>query len=331
MLTTKASGLDALDANPPAKKVVGPSGKEYFGSVLCCLRVYTQPRKLFIRTIEAKWFDPLILCTILCNCATMAWQSPLDPCCTNKAAFIGVMEWIYLYIFTFELVSKIFAYGFLFQEGTYLRDAWCQLDFVVVSLAWLPILFPETFGNTSAIRSVRALRPLRALKRVPGMPQMISAILAAFPKLSNVVALCSFIFLVFGIVGMELFKGALHYRCASEGFVETPGHPVSDGRRRLEELPMPWGLHIEDDEPLHNVSGSLFKASSDALVDVRAARGVSSFASPAAAAVAAAAAVSSGRARLRPGVGPEAAAAGSCSSAGAACAAAGRTPSRRAW
>jgi len=290
MLTTKASGLDALDADPPSKKVVGPSGKEYFGSVLCCLRVYTQPRKLFIRTIEAKWFDPLILCTILCNCATMAWQSPLDPCCTNKAAFIGVMEWIYLYIFTFELVSKIFAYGFLFQEGTYLRDAWCQLDFIVVSLAWLPILFPETFGNTSAIRSVRALRPLRALKRVPGMPQMISAIMAAFPKLSNVVALCSFIFLVFGIVGMELFKGALHYRCASEGFVETPGHPVSDARRRLEALPMPWGLLVEDDTPVRNVSGSLFTASSDALVDVHAARAVSSFASTAVAAATSAAA-----------------------------------------
>ena len=71
----------------------------------------------------------------------MAWQSPLDPLGTDKAALIDVMEWCYLYIFTFELVAKIFAYGFIYQEGSYLHDAWCQLDFVVVGLAWIPILF----------------------------------------------------------------------------------------------------------------------------------------------------------------------------------------------
>jgi hypothetical protein len=158
------------------------------------------------------WGVAIILLTILANCCTMAWQSPMDPCCTPKEDFINLCEWIYLYIFTFELMVKILAYGFLLHPGAYLRDAWCQLDFVVVSLAWMPILFPS-MGNYSVIRSVRALRPLRALKRVPGMPQMIAALMSAFPKLANVLALCAFIFLVFGIVGMELFKGALRSRC----------------------------------------------------------------------------------------------------------------------
>ena len=192
-------GLDGLDADPPAKRICGPSGKDYYGVVLCNLRIYAQPRKAAIKIIESSWFDPLILCTILTNCVTMAWQSPLDPPGTDKAALIDIMEWVYLYIFTFELVAKIFSYGFVMQEGSYLHDAWCQLDFVVVGLAWIPILFPS-FGNYSVIRSVRALRPLRALKRVPGMPQLVSAVMTAFPKLGNVVALCAFIFLVFGRV-----------------------------------------------------------------------------------------------------------------------------------
>ena len=51
--------------------------------------------------------------------------------------------------------------GLLLNSDAYLRDAWCQLDFVVVTLAWLPILVPS-FGNYSAVRGVRALRPLRA-------------------------------------------------------------------------------------------------------------------------------------------------------------------------
>jgi hypothetical protein len=42
------------------------------------------------------------------------------------------MEWVYLYIFTFELVMKIIAYGFAMHKHSYIRDPWCQLDFVVV-------------------------------------------------------------------------------------------------------------------------------------------------------------------------------------------------------
>jgi hypothetical protein len=101
---------------------------------------------------------------------------------TRKAHFIDACEWVYLLIFTVELLAKILAYGFWHNEHAYLKDAWCQLDFVVVSLAWAPILFPQ-LNHLSVVRSVRALRPLRALKRVPGMPVLVNSILAALPQL----------------------------------------------------------------------------------------------------------------------------------------------------
>ena len=68
-------------------------------------------------------------------------------------------------------------------------------------------------SGSSAIRAFRALRPLRALKRVPGMPKLVNNVLASIPKLGNVMALCAFIFLVFGIVGVQLFQGRMHFRC----------------------------------------------------------------------------------------------------------------------
>ena len=96
----------------------------------------------------------------------------------------------------------------------------------------LPVAHPRPqFGNYSVIRSVRALRPLRALKRVPGMPVLVSSIMACIPKMGDVAMLCAFVFLVFGIVGMELFKGALHYRCALPGYVEPAGIPSAERRR----------------------------------------------------------------------------------------------------
>ncbi|KOO27419.1 voltage-gated ion channel superfamily, partial [Chrysochromulina tobinii] len=163
----------------------------------------------------------------------MAWNSPLDPPGTLKAHFIDVCEWVYLLIFTFEMLAKICAYGFIGHDGAYLRDAWGQLDFVVVSLAWLPILFPS-FGNYSVMRSVRALRPLRALKRLPGMPVLVNSILAALPKLSDVILLFGLLLAVCGIFGVEQFKGELHHRCAWPGFQETLGHP-----ELREMLPLP--------------------------------------------------------------------------------------------
>ncbi|KOO32786.1 sodium channel protein type 9 subunit alpha [Chrysochromulina tobinii] len=168
---------------------------------------------------------------------------------TRKEEILGHLEWVYLLIFTFELVTKMLAYGLIVHKHSYLRDPWCQLDFVVVSLAWLPILFPAIFGNMSAIRSVRALRPLRALKRVPGMPVLVGSILKSMPAMGNVAGLAGFILLVFGIVGMNLFKGVLHYRCADPAMLEdypdiqvlTAGDEAAadealDERRRLTAL-----------------------------------------------------------------------------------------------
>ena len=109
------------------------------------------------------------------------------------------------------------AYGLIENEHAYLKDAWCQLDFVVVTLAWLPIIFPA-MGNMSAIRSVRAFRPLRALKRVPGMPVLVNSILAALPPLSTVGLLVSFFFVVLAIVGTELFKGVCTIDAPRQGW-----------------------------------------------------------------------------------------------------------------
>ena len=54
-----SSGIEGLSSDPPAKKITGPSGKEYYGVVLCNLRVYSQPRKWFIQIIESRWFAML--------------------------------------------------------------------------------------------------------------------------------------------------------------------------------------------------------------------------------------------------------------------------------
>ena len=70
-----------------------------------------------------------------------------------------------------------------------------------------------SFGNFTMLRTLRALRPLRTLRFVPGMPTLISSIFKSIPPLGSVAGLCAFLFLIFGIVGEELFEGSLHWYC----------------------------------------------------------------------------------------------------------------------
>lgn len=219
-------GIEGLATVPPSDAIVGRSGRVYRSSSLLGLAIFQEPRRFCIALTEWHHFDTFILCVIIANCATMAWESPCDPPGTWKASFINGCEWLYLIIFTFELLIKVVAYGFLFIHDAYLHDPWCQLDFIVVTLAWVPIFLPS-FGNYSVIRSVRALRPLRALKRMPGMPVLVSSLFAAIPRLANVAALCGLLVLFLGIVGTGEFSDALHYRCA------RPGFEPSDGIRSL--------------------------------------------------------------------------------------------------
>jgi hypothetical protein len=75
----EVDGIEKLELDEPPELVVGPSGWTYHDRSLCCLRPADVPRRLAIYFVEWRWFDPIILVTILCNCSSMAWESPLDP------------------------------------------------------------------------------------------------------------------------------------------------------------------------------------------------------------------------------------------------------------
>ena len=223
--------LVSLLNSPPAKQVVGPSGRIYGPSrSFLCLAPGHWPRRPAILLVESSAFEAVVLTMIGINVLMMAADSPVDEPGTPKAAALAMSEEVFLCAYTFEMIVRMLAYGVICHQGAYLRDPWYQLDFLVVSLALLPRLLNVPLSNYSAFRCFRALRALRALKRMPGMPKLVQSIFEVLPKMGDVAMLCAFIFLVFGIVGIELFKGTLHYRCATDGFVETPGHPGTSER-----------------------------------------------------------------------------------------------------
>ena len=118
---------------------------------------------------------------------------------------------IFNILFMIETVIKIIAWGFILDSGSYLRDGWNWLDFIVVlvgGLAYLPGV-----SNVSALRTFRVLRPLRTLSAIPAMRPIVSSLITSVPAMFPVYAFMLFLFTVFGVMGMILFGGTLEGRC----------------------------------------------------------------------------------------------------------------------
>lgn len=54
---------------------------------------------------------------------------------------------------------------------------------------------------------------LKTVNNVPGLKRLVKAVLDAIPRLISVGYLLTFIFLLFGILGTQLYMGQLRQRC----------------------------------------------------------------------------------------------------------------------
>uniref|UniRef100_A0A7N6AY91 Ion transport domain-containing protein n=1 Tax=Anabas testudineus TaxID=64144 RepID=A0A7N6AY91_ANATE len=145
---------------------------------------------------------------ILLNCVTLGMFQP----CGHTPFFLQALDDGIFVFFAGEMVVKMVALGVIGQSG-YLGDTWNRLDFFIVIVGMLEYSLDGHNVSLSAIRTVRVLRPLRAINRVPSMRILVTLLLDTLPMLGNVLALCFFVFFIFGIVGVQLWAGLLRNRC----------------------------------------------------------------------------------------------------------------------
>ena len=206
----------------------------YEPTVLFCLSKENPLRRGCIQFMEWVWFDRFILLTILANAIVLCMMEPKKiegrGCGDFKAtsttggnSVIEGSELIFTTIFTLEMLTKVVAMGFLVNKGSYLRDGWNVMDFIVVVISLVSLL-PGAGSNASALRVIRVLRPLRTLSVLPGMRTLIGTIIRSVPMIGNVVLFCIFFFTIFGIFGLNIFMGILRNRC----FTEVAGKTCAD-------------------------------------------------------------------------------------------------------
>ncbi|OQR81874.1 Voltage-gated Ion Channel (VIC) Superfamily, partial [Thraustotheca clavata] len=184
---------------------------------LGCLSLNNPLRKLCLAIVMWKWFERFIMVCVLFNTLLLGLvdytnavdgvPNPLSP----RNMLIDRVNSISLYIFIGEATIKIIALGFVQGKGTYLSDGWNRLDFIIIVSGAFSLFYSS--GKLGVLRVLRILRPLRALHSVPGLKVLSGSLLSSLPALGNVAIILAFSYLVFAILGMELWRNSWHYRC----------------------------------------------------------------------------------------------------------------------
>ncbi|XP_074996976.1 sodium channel protein type 5 subunit alpha-like [Calonectris borealis] len=166
-------------------------------------------RRTAIKILVHSLFTLFIMCTILTNCVFMALTESSKV--SQSSLWNKYVEYTFTGIYTFESLIKILARGFCLNEFTFLRDPWNWLDFSVIVMAYVGAF--SNLGSVSVLRTFRVLRALKTISVVPGLKIIVGALIQSVKKLANVMILTLFCLSVFALIGLQLFKGNLRYKC----------------------------------------------------------------------------------------------------------------------
>uniref|UniRef100_A0A8C1YS68 Sodium channel protein n=1 Tax=Cyprinus carpio TaxID=7962 RepID=A0A8C1YS68_CYPCA len=170
-------------------------------------QVWWRLRKTCYQIVEHSWFETFIIFMILLSSGALAFE---DIYIEQRKVVKVVLEYadkVFSYIFVLEMFLKWIAYGF----KKYFTNYWCWLDFLIVDVSLISLvansLGYSDFGAIKSLRTLRALRPLRALSRFEGMRVVVNALIGAIPSIMNVLLVCLIFWLIFSIMGVNLFAG----------------------------------------------------------------------------------------------------------------------------
>ena len=76
------------------------------------------------------------------------------------------IRYVFLGIYSCEMVIKAVAKGLLLDRLTYLRSPWNWLDFVVILSGYATLAVD--IGNLAGLRTFRVLRALKTVSIIPG-------------------------------------------------------------------------------------------------------------------------------------------------------------------
>ncbi|XP_061080630.1 LOW QUALITY PROTEIN: voltage-dependent T-type calcium channel subunit alpha-1I-like [Conger conger] len=166
--------------------------------------------------IAHKLFDYVVLAFIFSNCITVALERPKIHQGSLERVFLTISNYIFTAIFVGEMTLKVVSMGLYLGDQAYLRSSWNVLDGFLVFVSLIDIVVSmaggaKILGVLRVLRLLRTLRPLRVISRAPGLKLVVETLITSLKPIGNIVLICCAFFIIFGILGVQLFKGKFFY------------------------------------------------------------------------------------------------------------------------
>lgn len=167
---------------------------------------------------ESKRFGQVILILILFSCLSLALEGPRDVQSGFVAEYLdpvfAVINGLVLVAFIVEATLKVIVHGFYLESGPtrpYLRTKMNRMDFVIIVLCILTYIpnMPIAGPWARALRLGRVITPVLNLTKKPEIKIVVLSFMRAIPDTAVVVLPLVLMSMIFSIIGVEWFGGAL--------------------------------------------------------------------------------------------------------------------------
>uniref|UniRef100_A0A8C1R9W6 Voltage-dependent P/Q-type calcium channel subunit alpha-1A n=1 Tax=Cyprinus carpio TaxID=7962 RepID=A0A8C1R9W6_CYPCA len=174
-------------------------------------------RRLCHYIVTLRYFEMCILLVIAMSSIALAAEDPVWPD-SPRNNVLRYFDYVFTGVFTFEMLIKMVDLGLVLHQGSYFRDLWNILDFIVVSGALVAFAFTSKGKDISTIKSLRVLRvlrPLKTIKRLPKLKAVFDCVVNSLKNVLNILIVYMLFMFIFAVVAVQLFKGRFFY-CTDE-------------------------------------------------------------------------------------------------------------------
>ncbi|XP_036939940.1 voltage-dependent R-type calcium channel subunit alpha-1E isoform X3 [Acanthopagrus latus] len=205
-------------------------------------------RRICHYVVTLRYFEMTILLVIVASSIALAAE---DPVCTNsdRNKVLRYFDYVFTGVFTFEMIIKMIDQGLILHDGSYFRDMWNILDFIVVVGALIAFALTNNKGRDiktiKSLRVLRVLRPLKTIKRLPKLKAVFDCVVTSLKNVFNILIVYQLFMFIFAVIAVQLFKGKFFY-CTDSSMnteKECQGYYIDYTRDKKEVKRREWRRH----------------------------------------------------------------------------------------
>ncbi|XP_024859674.1 voltage-dependent R-type calcium channel subunit alpha-1E isoform X3 [Kryptolebias marmoratus] len=202
--------------------------------------------------VNLRYFEMSILLVIAASSIALAAEDPVATSSDwNKV--LRYFDYVFTGVFTFEMIIKMIDQGLILHDGSYFRDLWNILDFIVVVGALVAFALTNVMGNNKgrdiktikSLRVLRVLRPLKTIKRLPKLKAVFDCVVTSLKNVFNILIVYKLFMFIFAVIAVQLFKGKFFYCTDSSKDTQKDcqGYYIDYGKDKREVKKRDWKRH----------------------------------------------------------------------------------------